>query len=136
MDSIQPMSQVVTQSLAPRRAMRSLFVIFATVALILGIVGIYRVMAYTVSQRTHEIGIRMALGAPAGEVLKLIIRQGMILSLSGVLTGLAGAFALTRVMKTLLFTVSTNDPLTFAGVAALFAFIALLSFSRLPTPDY
>ncbi len=126
-DSVQPMSQVVSQSLAPRRATMLLLVILAAVALMLGIVGIYGVMAYTVSQRTHEIGIRMALGAQTGEVLKLVIKQGMALSLSGVLIGLGGAFALTRAMKTLLFTVSATDPLTFAGVAALFACIALLA---------
>jgi putative ABC transport system permease protein len=125
--SVQPLAQVVSESLAPRRATMLLLVSLAAVALILGLVGIYGVLAYTVSQRTHEIGIRMALGAQAGEVLELVIKQGMALALSGVALGLAGAFALTRVMKSLLFTVSATDPLTFAGVAALFAFITLLA---------
>jgi len=126
-DSVQTMSQVVTQSLAPRRATMLLLVLLAAVALILGVVGIYGVMAYTVSQRTHEIGIRMALGARTSEVLRLVVAQGMTLTLAGVGAGLGAAWGLTRLMESMLYGVSATDGLTFAGVAALFCFIALLA---------
>jgi putative ABC transport system permease protein len=97
---------------------------FAGLALLLASIGIYGVMSYSVSQYTHEIGIRMALGARVADVLQLIIRQGMGLVLIGLAIGAAGAFALTRVMSSLLFGVKPTDPLTFASVSALLAAVA------------
>jgi putative ABC transport system permease protein len=104
-----------------------LLAIFAAVALILTIVGLYGVMSYSVAQRTNEIGIRMALGAQTRDVLRLIVAQGFKLILLGLAIGLVGAFAVTRVISSLLFGVTTKDPLTFAAVAVLLAFVALLA---------
>jgi putative ABC transport system permease protein len=96
-------------------------------ALALGVVGIYGVMSYTVSQRKPEIGIRLALGAQHGDVLRMILRQGMKLALVGVASGMIAAFAVTGLMRSLLFGVTAHDPLTFASVAALLIVIALLA---------
>jgi putative ABC transport system permease protein len=121
------MEQRLANSMALRRNGMLLFGVFAAVALIIAAIGVYGVISYSVSQRTHEIGIRMALGAQAGDVLKLVMRQGLALALAGVTGGLAGAFALTRVMKTLLFEVSATDPATFVSVSLLLAAVALLA---------
>jgi putative ABC transport system permease protein len=102
-----------------------LLTVFAVVALILASIAIYGVMAYTVAQRTQEIGIRMALGAQARDVLKIVIREGMTLALVGIVIGLLVAFALTRWMETLLFGVRPTDPLTFTVIAAVLALVAL-----------
>ena len=100
---------------------------FALLALVLTAVGIYGVMAYAVSQRMHEIGLRMALGAPRSSVLGLVIGQGARLTLAGVAIGLAGAYALSRLMSSLVYGIRTTDPLTFAAVAGLLTAVALLA---------
>jgi ABC-type antimicrobial peptide transport system permease subunit len=114
-------------SLGTRRVSTQLFAVFACAALLLAAIGIYGVMAYSVTQRTQEIGLRMALGAQKSDVLALVIRQGMILSLIGVIVGLAGAFALTRVIGNLLYGVTATDPATFVAIPLLLLFVALLA---------
>ncbi|HYY55953.1 MAG TPA: ABC transporter permease [Pyrinomonadaceae bacterium] len=122
---IQTMEQVVSASASRPRFTMLLLVIFAVAALLLAAVGVYGVMAYSVTQRTHEIGIRMALGARRTDVLKLIVGQGIRLSLVGVCLGMIGAFALTRVISSLLYNVSPTDPSIFAGVSLLLTIVAL-----------
>jgi putative ABC transport system permease protein len=104
-----------------------LFGTFTSLALILALGGIYSVMSYSAAQRTHEIGIRVALGAQQKDVLKLVLRQGIGLTLLGVIIGLAGAFALARVISNFLFGVTVTDPLTFLAVSALLFGVALLA---------
>jgi putative ABC transport system permease protein len=125
--NIQTMEQVLASSVAPRRFNMLVLGMFALVGLALAAVGLYGMMSYTVTERTHEIGIRMALGAQPGEVLKLVIRQGIKLALVGLLMGLGGALALTRLMKALLFGVSATDYLTFAVIALWLTVVALLA---------
>jgi len=125
--NVNTMQQVLADSLASQRLSMLLLSIFAGVALILAAVGIYGVMSYTVIQRTHEIGIRMALGARVADVLRLILGHAMMLVFIGIVIGLAGAFAVTRVMASLLYGVSATDPLTFGGVSLLLAVIALVA---------
>jgi len=118
------LAQVYSSSLDDRRLNLILFGVFSVVALVLAVTGIYGVMSYAVTQRTNEIGIRLALGAQAGDVLKMVIGQGMTLALVGIAVGIAGAFALTRLMTNLLFEVSVTDVTTYAGVSALLAGVA------------
>jgi putative ABC transport system permease protein len=125
--NVRTMEEAVAQSVAPRRFSMLLLTVFALVALALASLGIYGLMAYVVAQRTREIGVRMALGAQMSDVLRLVIGQGMKLALIGVALGLVASIALTRTMKTLLFGVSATDPLTFAGIAMLLTFFALLA---------
>jgi putative ABC transport system permease protein len=115
------------QFYAPRRFNMLLFGVFALVALLLAAIGIYGVLAYMVTQRTHEIGIRIALGAQTRDVLWLIVRQGLALTLVGVVLGLTGALALTRVIRNLLYEVSATDPVTFAGIALLLIGVAFIA---------
>jgi len=123
----QSLQRVVDGSVAPQRFNTLLLAAFAVVALALAAVGIYGVMGYSVMQRTHEIGIRIALGAQKRNVLSLVIGQGMKLALIGVCVGVLAALALTRVMKGLLFEVKPTDPLTFTGVSVLLVGIALFA---------
>ncbi|HKS08485.1 MAG TPA: ABC transporter permease [Pyrinomonadaceae bacterium] len=123
----QTLEELLGTSVAPRRFNMFLLGIFASVALVLAAVGLYGVMSYSVSWRTHEIGIRMALGAKRADVLRLVIRQGMTMTLIGLAIGLVGAFALSRVIAGLLYGVSPKDPLTFAGVSIVLLAVALLA---------
>jgi putative ABC transport system permease protein len=124
---VTTLTERLEKSLAPERLNLSLLGGFAAVALLLALIGLYGVMSYAVTQRIQEIGIRMALGAQSRDVLKLVIGQGMKLALAGVLIGLGGALALTRLMRTLLFGVSATDPLTFGLIAALLGGVALMA---------
>jgi putative ABC transport system permease protein len=125
--NIETMERLMAKSVAPRRFNLLLLGVFALVGLALAGVGLYGVTSYTVTQRTHEIGVRMALGAQRGDVLRLVIGEGMKLALIGALLGLGGALALTRLMKTLLFGVRATDPLTFIAIAAALIVVALLA---------
>jgi putative ABC transport system permease protein len=125
--SVRTMDDVVANSLGTRRVSMQLFAVFACAALLLAALGIYGVMAYSVTQRTQEIGLRMALGAQKSDVLGLVIRQGMALAVIGVIVGVAGAFGLTRVLANLLFGVTTTDPTTFVAIPLLLLFVALVA---------
>jgi putative ABC transport system permease protein len=104
-----------------------LLAIFAAVALILAAIGLYGVMSYSVSWQTHEIGIRMALGASRADVLRLVVRQGMKMTLLGLALGLVGAFFVSRVLIGMLYGISPTDPLTFTGVSFVLLVVALLA---------
>lgn len=125
--AVKPMTEYIGDSLARRRFNTVLLVAFSGVALVLAAIGIYGVISYGVSQRTHEMGIRMAIGAQRSDVLKLVLRQAMIVVLAGVGIGLLASWALTRLIKSLLFNVSVTDPLTFAVIAALIILVALVA---------
>jgi putative ABC transport system permease protein len=124
---VRTMEQLVNDSIARTRFSAFLLAVFAGVALALSAVGIYGVMAYSVEQRTHEIGIRMALGADRGDVVAMIVRQGMTLAAVGVAIGLGSAFALTRFLSTLLYQVSATDAGSFASVSIVLAAVALVA---------
>jgi predicted permease len=125
--NIRTMREVVAETVAPRKFNMLLLTLFAVVAMVLAALGIYGVMAYAVAQRTHEMGIRMALGAQQRHVVGLIIRNGLMLTLIGVAIGLGIAFALTRLMTALLFGVTPTDLPTFAVVSGLLVFISLMA---------
>ncbi|HEX6839181.1 MAG TPA: ABC transporter permease, partial [Polyangia bacterium] len=122
---VLPLRELVAQSLAQRYFALVLMLVFAGVALLLAAVGIYGVMSYTVAQRTQEIGIRVALGAPSGSVLKMVVADGMRLVALGLVLGVGGALALTRLLSSMLYGVSATDAPTFAAIAALLALVAL-----------
>jgi putative ABC transport system permease protein len=122
---VKTMEQLLSDSVSGPRFNMLLLTVFAVVALVLAAVGIYGVMSYSVSQRTHEIGIRMALGAQTSEVLKLVIRQGMLLTLAGLATGVVASLLLTQLMSSMLFGVAATDPGTFTAVLLLLAGVAL-----------
>lgn len=121
------MHEIVDIAVARPRFILTLLCVFAAVALLLGSIGIYGIISHTVAKRTGEIGIRMALGAQSGNVVTMVIRQGFLLTLAGVVIGLLGAFAATRVMAGLLFEVSATDPWTLAAVTTLVIGVALLA---------
>ncbi len=125
------MEDVISETTAPRRFNALLLGVFAAIALVLATLGIYSVISYSITLRTQEIGIRMALGARRPTILLMVLRNGMVLTLIGTAIGLAGAFALTRWMSSLLFGVSASDPMTYAGVLVL-AVGAALSASLIP----
>jgi putative ABC transport system permease protein len=127
MYDIQTMEEVVSQEVGTDRMFSGVLSIFAAVAMLLAAVGIYGVLSYTVSRRTHEIGVRLALGAGTGDVIRLILRRSLLLTAAGLGIGLAAAFAATRVLAGALFEVSATDPVTYGGVGLLLAFVALMA---------
>jgi putative ABC transport system permease protein len=122
-----PMGQLIEESLASQRFATLLLGIFAGIALILGSVGIYGVMSYLVTARTHEMGIRMALGAERSDVMRLILKHGLILAGAGLAVGLLGSVVFTRLMASLLFGVSPTDGITLTAVAVLLVGVAMLA---------
>ncbi|HJQ31946.1 MAG TPA: ABC transporter permease [Pyrinomonadaceae bacterium] len=124
---VRTVDELLSRSVAQPRFRTLLLTAFSVMALLLASVGIYGVMSYTVARRTHEIGIRVALGAQLGDVLRLVVGQGMRLAVAGIVLGVAGALALARLMSGLLYGVTATDPLTFAGVALLLALVALVA---------
>jgi ABC-type antimicrobial peptide transport system permease subunit len=125
--SARTMQEVYDKSVARTSFTLVMLGIAGAMALVLGLIGIYGVISYTVSQRQREIGIRLALGAQQGNVLQMVLGQGARMGLVGVVIGMGTAFALTRLMSSLLFGVTAHDPMTFAAVAALLMFVALLA---------
>jgi len=124
---VKTMEEYLSTSVAAPRFSTTLLTIFAGVALVLTVVGLYGVMSYSVAQRRNEIGIRLALGAQSRDVLLMIVKQGSLLIGLGLVIGLSGAFALTRLIASMLFGVTAKDPLTFTAVGVLLAAVALLA---------
>jgi putative ABC transport system permease protein len=124
---VKTLDEALADSIAPRRLNLYLMGTLAAAALLLAMIGVYGVIAYSVAQRTHEIGVRMALGATRPEVIRMVVRQGLGMALAGITAGVAGAFALTRLMESLLYQVKPTDPQTFVAVAAILALTALIA---------
>jgi putative ABC transport system permease protein len=125
--NLVPMEHIVSESLAPQKTTTTLLALLASIALLLAAIGLYGVLTYSVNQRTREIGIRLALGARTGSVLRMVMRQGALLTSIGTVIGLVGAVGLTRLLRTLLYEVPTTDPLTFCAVPAVFLGVAFLA---------
>jgi ABC-type antimicrobial peptide transport system permease subunit len=124
---VRSMNEVVSLSTSRQRFNMWLMTVFAVSALLLAAIGVYGLMAYSVEQRTHEIGIRLALGAQAAQVKTMVVLQGMRLALAGILVGVAAAFALARFMAAFLFAIEPRDPLAFVSVPLLLGLVALLA---------
>jgi predicted permease len=122
--NVRTMDRVVREAVAPQKVATGMMGVFALIALALAAIGIYAVMSYSVTQRTHEIGVRMALGAEPRDILRLVVRQGMILTFTGLSLGLGASLLLTRGMSKVLYGVSATDPLTFGGISLLLAGVA------------
>jgi putative ABC transport system permease protein len=125
--NLKTVERMIHEITSPKRIVTAMMSVFAAIALLLAGVGLYAVMAYAVSQRTHEIGVRMALGARSQDIMRLVTGQGLKLTLAGLALGMAGAFALTRVMAPLLYGVTPTDPLTFILISMSLTFVALLA---------
>ena len=125
--NVRTMDDILSEEMTQRRVGMTLLVAFATLALLLASLGIYGVLSYSVTQRTPEIGIRMALGANRREVLRMVLADGMKLTVAGVAIGLAASFALTRLMSGMLFGVSANDPVTLVSVTFLLGTVTLVA---------
>jgi putative ABC transport system permease protein len=125
--NVSTLERRLDESLSPRRFQSVLVALLAAMALGLAAIGIYGLMHYSVTQRTHEIGIRMAVGARAGDILRMILRQGMILASTGLVAGVVGSLLVTRLLSTLLFGVTPTDAVTFSAVPAMIGAVALLA---------
>jgi ABC-type antimicrobial peptide transport system permease subunit len=124
--SVRSMEDVVSRSISRQRFNMLLMTVFGGSALLLAAIGIYGLMAYSVEQRTQEIGIRLALGATAADVRRMIVQQGMLLATIGIVVGLASAFGLAKVIANLLYGVTARDPVVFVGVAGMLGIVALI----------
>jgi putative ABC transport system permease protein len=128
---VRTMEENISGSVSAPRFRATLLTIFAATALLLAVIGLYGLMVYTVNQRVHEIGIRMTLGAARADILRMVLKQGLTLALSGVLVGVVASLALGRILAGFLYAVSPTDPVTIIGVSALLTFVALVA-SYLP----
>jgi len=124
-DALQTMRDMMAESVATERFYAALVAIFATLAVLMAAAGLYAVVSYAVVRRTRELGVRIVLGAEARQVLRLVVGRGAVLALAGILLGVGGALAATRVLKSFLFGITPTDPLTFVAVATGLAFVAL-----------
>jgi putative ABC transport system permease protein len=129
--NVRTMEQILDGALGGQRFVMTLLTVFGLLALFLAVVGVYGVVSYAVSQRTHEIGLRMALGAKGSNVLTQVMREGLILALVGVGAGLAGSFALSRVFQSMVFGITPTDPITYGGVVIVLV-VAAAGASLLP----
>jgi putative ABC transport system permease protein len=125
--NVRTMDELISRSVGQRRLSMLLLSLFSGIALVLASVGIYGLMSYSVAQRSRELGVRIALGAARADVLRLVLRQGMSLAVTGIAVGVVAAFALTRLIDSQLYGVRATDPATFVGVAALLGLTALVA---------